>query len=69
MCKAYRITEHPQRPTDAYARHTKPGELDLPGPLKDVKPEIDTVEVSCNDKKMEAVEPGSLKTPLPRHSP
>ena len=30
---------------------------------------IETVEMRCNDPHMQAVAPGSLKSPVPRHSP
>ncbi len=69
VCKAYRITEHPQRPPTTYSTHTGPGAVDFPVPLADVKPTVETVEVSCNDAKMQAVAPGTLTTPAPRRLP
>jgi hypothetical protein len=67
-CRAYRITEHPHPPPqpqkfDAKDTWRNPGADRNP----DLKPTVDTVEVSCNDRRMEAVVPGSLKTPVPRH--
>jgi hypothetical protein len=38
----------------------------FPGPLRDVKPEIETVDVACDAKGMIDVVPGSLKSPVPR---
>jgi hypothetical protein len=37
-----------------------------PGPLRDLKPVIETVEVSCRAPRMRPVEPGSLTSPVPR---
>ena len=39
----------------------------LPDRNPDLKPEVGYVDVSCNDKRMETIVPGSLKTPVPRH--
>jgi hypothetical protein len=69
VCKAYRITEHPQRPVDVAPNVSKPGAVSFPAPLRDVKPEIETINVSCNAPDMVKVEPGSITTPVPRHAP
>jgi hypothetical protein len=69
ICRAWRITEHPLRPVDKAPDVSKPGGVSFPAPLRDVKPETETVEVPCDDKAMIKVEPGSLKTPVPRHAP
>jgi hypothetical protein len=69
ICRAYRIVEHPLRPVDKAPDVSKPGAVSFPGPLRDVKPEMETVDVSCDDKSMIKVEPGSLKTPVPRRQP
>jgi hypothetical protein len=69
VCRAYKITEHPLRAVDKAPDEAKPGALALPGPLRDDKPEIDTVEVPCDGPGMIRVEPGSITTPVPRHRP
>jgi hypothetical protein len=66
VCRAYKITEHPLRPVDSPPDVSKPGALTLPGALRDVKPDIETVEVSCDAPGMIKVEPGSITTPVPR---
>ena len=69
VCRAFRITDHPKPPPPSpppslVGNHTQPN---LPGPLPDLKPVVEYVDVSCNDPHMEKVVPGSLKTPVPRH--
>jgi hypothetical protein len=66
VCRAYRITEHPLRPVDAAPDETKPGAVSFPAPLRDQKPEIETVELPCDAPGMIKVAPGSLTTPVPR---
>jgi hypothetical protein len=66
ICRAYQITEHPLRAVEKAPDVAKPGALSLPGALRDVKPEIDTVEVPCEAPSMIRVEPGSITTPVPR---
>jgi hypothetical protein len=66
VCHAYQITEHPLRPVERGADVAKPGALTVPGPLRDDKPEIDTVEVPCAAPGMIRVDPGSITTPVPR---
>jgi hypothetical protein len=66
VCRAYKITEHPLRPVDSAPDVSKPGAITLPGPLRDVKPDIETVEVSCDAPGMIKVQPGSITTPVPR---
>jgi len=66
VCKAYRITEHP---------YTAPPPDLRANPLADesrrtAPPDISIVTiVPCSEKSYEPVEPGSLKTPEPRHRP
>jgi hypothetical protein len=69
VCRAYKITEHPLRPSDSRPDVSKPGALTLPGALHDVKPDIETVEVPCDAPGMIKVEPGSITTPVPRRRP
>jgi hypothetical protein len=69
VCRAYRITEHPQRPAPARVDHAAPGAVDFPRPLPDVTPSIETVDVSCRAPGMIPVEPGSLTSPVPRRLP
>jgi hypothetical protein len=69
VCRAYKITEHPLRPTDSAPDVSKPGALTLPGALRDVKPDIETVDVPCDSPGMIKVEPGSITTPVPRRRP
>lgn len=66
MCRAWKIVEHPKRPVDVAPNVSKPGAVSFPGPLSDVKPEISTEVVECNDKNIVPVEPGSITTPVPR---
>jgi hypothetical protein len=69
FCRAYRITEHPLRPVESAVDPTKPGAVTFPGPLRDVKPEIDKVEVPCEAPGMIPRVPGSITTPVPRLRP
>jgi hypothetical protein len=41
--------------------------LVLPDRNPDLKPQIDYVDVACDDARMEKFVPGSLATPVPRH--
>ncbi len=69
VCRAWRVTDHPQ-PSPPPAPSSLVGgrtTLVFPGPNPDLKPEIDYVEVSCDDPRMEKHVPGSLATPVPRH--
>lgn len=64
-CLAWRITDHPKPPPPARYDPLHP-----PDPRRnlELKPEVEeSVEVSCNDPRMERVVPGSLTTPVPRH--
>ena len=65
VCRAFRITDHPD-PTPA-PRFDPKNPLVFPDRNPDLKPIVGYVDVSCNDPKMQPVEPGSLKTPAPRH--
>jgi len=69
ICKAYRITEHPQRAPEAPVDVSKPGAVTLPGPLRDEKPLLETVDLACDTAGMMSVEPGSLTAPVPRRRP
>jgi hypothetical protein len=69
VCRAYKITEHPLRDVEKPPDYSKPGAVSFPAPLRDVKPDIETVEVPCDDKGIIKVEPGSLKSPVPRRLP
>ncbi|MGA2395745.1 MAG: hypothetical protein ABSH03_20585 [Candidatus Lustribacter sp.] len=69
ICHAFRITEHPLRGAEAPVDVSKPGAVTLPGPLRDEKPELDTIDVACDTADMIKVEPGSLKAPVPRRRP
>jgi hypothetical protein len=66
ICRAFKITEHPLREAEHPVLPVGPGVVAFPGPLRDVKPELERVEVPCNAKGMIEVVPGSLKTPVPR---
>jgi hypothetical protein len=66
VCRAYKITEHPLRPVDSPPDVSKPGAITLPGALRDVKPDIETLLVPCDAPGMIKVEPGSITTPVPR---
>jgi hypothetical protein len=66
-CRAYRVTEHPLPPPPQKFDFTNPYRNPVPRGIPDLKPMIETVDVSCRDRRMEAVVPGSLKTPVPRH--
>ncbi len=69
-CRAFRVTEHPlppppTPPPSLVGGFSRPA---LPDRNPDVKPVVEYVDVSCSDRRIEKVEPGSLTTPLPRHS-
>jgi len=66
VCKAFRITEHPLQASPGRFDPSKP---QFPGPLPNATPLLETVEMRCNDPHMQPVVPGSLKSPVPRHSP
>jgi hypothetical protein len=76
VCKAYTIVEHPLRAPATKADHVGLGApaagdqtgLMRTGPLGDLKPEISTQIVPCDAKGMIPVQPGSLKSPAPRHA-
>lgn len=65
VCRAFRITDHPQPPPPSRFDPNRP--LVFPDRAPDRKPVIEFVDVSCSDPRMEKVEPGSLTTPVPRH--
>jgi hypothetical protein len=68
-CRAFRITDHPQPPPPTPMPAIMGGfpRPYLPDRNPDLKPIVEYVDVSCNDRRMERVEPGSLRTPVPRH--
>jgi hypothetical protein len=69
VCRAFRITDHPlpPRPTPAPSLSGGFARPVIPDRLPDLKPEVEFVDVSCNDPRMERIAPGSLTTPVPRH--
>jgi hypothetical protein len=66
-CRAYRITQHPLPAAPHKYDFTDPWRNAPPGRNPDLKPVVETVDVSCHDHRMEPVVPGSLKTPVPQH--
>jgi hypothetical protein len=69
VCRGWRVTDHPQAspaPASSSLMGGRPAPV-FPGPNPDLKPQIDYVEVSCDDARMEKHVPGSLTTPVPRH--
>jgi hypothetical protein len=69
VCRAYRITEHPQQSVTPPPNHLGPGAVEMPAPPRDEGPDVETVDVSCNAAGMIPVVPGSLTSPVPRHPP
>jgi hypothetical protein len=68
VCRALRFTPHPLPPAPPRFDPNHP--LSFPGPNRDLKPEIEYVNVSCDARGIEAVEPGSLlKPPAPTAHP
>jgi hypothetical protein len=69
MCRGWRVTDHPQASPPPAADSLVGGRttLVLPERNPDLKPQIDYVDVSCDDARMEKHVPGSLATPVPRH--
>ena len=65
-CRAFRVTDHPKPPPPPRFDPSHP--LAFPDRNPDLKPVVEYIDVSCNDRRMEPVEPGSLATPVPRHS-
>jgi hypothetical protein len=66
-CRAFRITDHPKPPAPARFDPNHPERAPIPDRNPDLKPEVQFIDVSCNDRRMEPVVPGSLRTPVPRH--
>ncbi len=66
-CRAYRITDHPQPPPPPRFDPNHPERNPIPDRNPDLKPAVEYIDVSCNDRRMEPVVPGSLRTPVPRH--
>jgi hypothetical protein len=69
VCRAYRITEHPLRDATPPPNRLGPGAADMPETPRDVKPVVETVDLSCTAPGMIPVVPGSLTSPVPRHPP
>jgi len=69
VCRAFRITEHPLPPPPTPPPSLVGGVARpvLPDRNPDIKPVVEYVDVSCNDRRMQKVDPGSLTTPVPRH--
>ncbi len=67
VCRAWTIVEHPLRVAGPNADHIGPVLAPtLPGPLPDLKPQVDTEIVPCDAKGMITVVPGTLTSPVPR---
>jgi hypothetical protein len=69
VCRGWRVTDHPHASPPPASSSLMGGRttLVLPGPNPDLKPQIDYVDVECDDARMEKHVPGSLATPVPRH--
>jgi hypothetical protein len=69
VCRAFRVTDHPQPPAPTPVPRLIGGfpQPYLPDRPPDLKPVVEYVDVSCNDKHMERFPPGTLTTPVPRH--
>jgi len=69
VCRAFRITDHPEPPPPTAPPSLQGGQprIMFPDRPPDIKPIIEFVDVRCNDPRMERIVPGSLKTPVPRH--
>ncbi len=64
-CTGIKITQHPTPPPPPRYDPSKPY---FPGPPPDLKPIIETVTIlPCTEKSYTALQPGTLKTALPRH--
>ncbi|MEA2667053.1 MAG: hypothetical protein QOI11_3997 [Candidatus Eremiobacteraeota bacterium] len=66
-CRAFRVTDHPKPPPPPRFDPNHPERNPIPDRNPDLKPEVEYIDVSCSDRRMEPVVPGSLKTPVPRH--
>jgi len=68
-CLAWRVTEHPEpQPTPWHDPAIGAPPPNFPPGAPDLKAVVEkSVEVDCNDKRMQAVAPGSLTSPVPRH--
>jgi hypothetical protein len=69
ICRAYQITEHPQRTPSVQANHMGVAIPQYPGLNPERKPEFDTIIVPCNSSSIIPVTPGSITTPVPRTRP
>jgi len=70
VCRAFRVTDHPLPPPPTPVPGIRIGSFPqpyIPDRPRDLKPVVEYVDVSCNDPRMEKIEPGSLRTPVPRH--
>lgn len=69
VCRAFWITDHPPPPPPTAQPSLSGGFARpyLPDRNPDLKPVVEYVDISCNDKRMQPIVPGSLKTPVPRH--
>lgn len=64
-CLAWRITDHPK---PAGPERYDPNRPYFPEGSPNLKPLVEKdAEVSCNDHRMQAVTPGTITTPVPRH--
>ncbi|HTD32018.1 MAG TPA: hypothetical protein VK665_00045, partial [Candidatus Elarobacter sp.] len=69
VCRAFWITDPPQPPPPTPLPHIIGGfpRPYIPDRPPDLKPVVEYVDVSCTDKRIQPVVPGSLRTPVPRH--
>jgi hypothetical protein len=70
VCRAYQITEHPQRTPTLQADHAIVAIPQFPGAKQpDLKPEKDIIIVPCDSSSIIPVPLGSITTPVPRVRP
>jgi hypothetical protein len=69
VCRAFRVTDHPKPPPPTPVPNLVGGfsRPYIPDRSPDLKPVVEYVNVSCNDRGMEHIVPGTLTTPVPRH--
>jgi hypothetical protein len=65
VCLGYRITDHPLPPPPQRSDPTRPFAFTNQPPPP--TPSAETVEVPCEEGRLERVPPGSLTTPVPLH--
>jgi hypothetical protein len=69
VCRAFQVTDHPQPPPPTAPPSLVGGFARpyIPDRSPDLKPVIEYVNFSCDDRRMERFPPGTLTTPVPRH--